>query len=68
MGKHLPTIVWALRRDFKGPYVQTHDARRIALSFPIPDDPGYVQVAVISRADARLLAKRINQCLDETRS
>lgn len=66
MAKHLPSIIWPLRRNLKGGYVETYDAKRIALSFPIPDDPGYVQVVVLPRADA-LLAKRIAECLDRSR-
>ena len=67
MAKHLPSVVWPLRRDFKGGYVETRDKSHISLNFPIPHDPGYVQVVVLTRADARLWAKRINQCLEATK-
>lgn len=54
-----PGTIWCLRRDLTGPYVRTAELDKIALAF---DDC----VVYLSRADARLLAKRINQCLDAT--
>lgn len=55
-----PSQCWSLRRERMGlDYVCTTN-----------DDGIYMQVGpdgmLMSRADARLLAKRINQCLDGT--
>lgn len=57
---------WPTRRDLTGCYVKvaSHNEDRIDVSFPLGD--GHVQSMFIDRAEARLLAKRINECLDAT--
>jgi hypothetical protein len=59
-----PNTLWCLR-GFDGPYVKTADDDRIEIL--VPDGNGYVNGLSFNRKDARLLAKRINQCLDATR-
>lgn len=54
------TCVWGMRRGQWGHYVR-------ALGDGIQIVWADRSVLTISRTDARLLAKRINQCLDETR-
>jgi hypothetical protein len=62
MGQHLPSTVWALRSDAKT-YVRTNSPDSLFISvFENSGQAGFI----ISRRDARLLAKRINQCLDAT--
>lgn len=56
-----PSTIWTLRRDRNTPYVATAPDDRIVFA------DGYGEALNMTRADARLLAKRINQCLDETR-
>jgi hypothetical protein len=55
-----PGTIWTLRKDLNPPWITTTDFDQIRLVF----DQG-VSVC-LSRKDARLLAKRLNQCLDET--
>ena len=56
-----PGSVWCLRREQFEPMV-----------FTGPDETIHIKdrygVLIVSRKDARLLAKRINQCLDATRA
>lgn len=72
MAAHVPTVVWSLRAPEYGAYVQTRDEDSLSLTIMTPSGYGHTttrswqQFAVISRRDARLLAKRINQCLDDT--
>ena len=64
--------IWALRlpRDgYSGGYVRCakYDDDKIEIMFPIEDtNPPQCYVMTVNRADARLYAKRINQCLDDT--
>lgn len=65
-----PGTVWGLRWPPNGGYVRTAgpDAVQIVMA-PLGRDLSWgAQVLEVSRKDARLLAKRINQCLDDTRS
>jgi hypothetical protein len=65
MAKHTPSIVWPLRSITYRSYVRTESENSLALT--IMDPGGYeARTVSISRKDARLLAKRINQCLDDT--
>ena len=57
-----PRIVWALRKDYGSGYVATDEGDTIVLC--LPDGTGMADRLRISRKDARLLARRINQCLD----
>ncbi len=59
-----PNTLWSLR-GFDSMYVKTADNDKIEIL--VPDGKGYADGLSISRKDARLLAKRINQCLDATR-
>lgn len=65
MARHIPTVSWSLRSPEYGSHVQTYDEDSLSLAIMTPSGYGQ-QFAVISRKDARLLAKRINQCLDDT--
>jgi len=63
-----PTLAWVLRRnDPFGSYVQTGEGDTVDVV--MPRDPGSAHGTriVMDRPTARLLAKRINECLDETR-
>ena len=60
-----PSTIWTLRRNGSGPYVHTEQDERIVVG--VPDGKGEALCLSFTRRDARLLAKRINQCLDETR-
>jgi len=62
MAKHKPGMIWALRRPGQYPngYVATVSADLILISY---DGNGFR----VSRRDARLLVRRILQCLEETR-
>lgn len=64
MMNRAPNTLWSLR-GVNSLYVKTADDDKIEILFP--DGRGYANGFSISRKDARLLAKRINQCLDETR-
>ena len=61
--------VWALRMPdnprFTGGYVKMYDAKTLILAFPA--DPGHVFEVKVSRADARLYARRITQCLEASK-
>lgn len=67
MAAHVPTVSWSLRAPDYGAYVRTESEGSLLLAIVGPSgrDRRFVS---ISRKDARLLAKRINQCLDDTSS
>jgi len=59
--------IWATRRDMHGHHVRVHPRDDEALEVFHPfDDSGGGYLLKISRQEARLLARRINQCLDAT--
>lgn len=59
-----PGSVWATRRDpYRGCWVRTLSGDRIEIAEPNGYDRGILRV---SRAEARLIARRINECLDAT--
>ena len=63
-----PGVIWSLRRPgvYPNAWVRTADFDLIAIQHcPSSGSPG--PVLLLSRKDARLLAKRINQCLDRTK-
>lgn len=66
MVKHLPGVIWSTR--LKGPHqiVSTSSLAKIKISF-MPGDGRDGLSFFLLRKDARLLAKRINQCLNETK-
>ena len=59
MANRRPGSVWALRLSTLSTYVRTTESDAILIR-------SGVQYIELSRKDARLLAKRINQCLDAT--
>lgn len=68
MGKHLPSVVWTTNSRFDRPYqaVRTDSETEVVISIM----PGSGKDGIgfnLSRKDARMLARRINQCLDGTR-
>lgn len=65
MAKHRPTVVWGIRKLGQDGYVRTRDTKTIELCFP--DGDGMVLCVPLSRADARLWARRITQCLEGTK-
>lgn len=68
MSNRAPSTVWGLRDLSKYPngYVRTTEADD-GIELVYFTAPGaYAQVITMTRADARLLAKRINECLDST--
>lgn len=64
MMNRAPNTLWSLR-GVNSAYVKTADNDRIEIL--VPDGAGYANGISLTRKDARLLAKRLNQCLDETR-
>lgn len=60
MARHLPTTVWGMRVRGGG-YVATADEEHLTLNFPNGTS------ATVTRADALLWIRRIQQCLDATR-
>jgi hypothetical protein len=70
------STIWALRRDgltyvraIHRPHGNVDDIAIVRVH-PLPPGEefgGYTETLQMSRKDARLLAKRINQCLDATR-
>lgn len=73
MAVHKPSVIYGLRKlpGLSG-YVRTVDEESIQLVMHQPSVESLAdlppQVMEMSRKDARLLAKRINQCLDDTRT
>lgn len=59
-----PTQTWCLRRDKLKPFVSTAPNDLIEIYNGVVN--GHEQLIELTRRDARLLAKRINQCLDAT--
>ncbi len=58
-----PTTVWCLKRDALDTFVRTAPDDRIVIASEHEYEQQWIE---LSRSDARLLAKRINQCLDGT--
>lgn len=69
MARHLPTVAWHTHLDWKRPYqaVRTHDENTLIISI-MPGNRADGVGFKISRKDARLLARRIEQCLKGTLS
>lgn len=66
MANRAPGTVWTLRWPPDSGYVRTTDDDGIEVALPHPGSSRLICIEM-SRNDARLLAKRLNQCLDETR-
>ena len=66
MRRHEPCVVWPMRRIGVYPQwiVRTSDESTLEVQF-FPD-AGDGLGFKISRSDARMLARRLNQCLDDT--
>jgi len=65
MAVHKPGSIWPLRDKEYGSNVSTFDEKTIRIE--LVDTSGVnATVTYISREDARLLAKRLNACLDAT--
>ena len=61
--------IWALRLASNSGYVRCakYDDDKIEIMFPIEEtNPPQCYVMTVNRADARLYATRINECLDAT--
>ena len=68
MAKFMPGAIWCTRLDEKRTYqiVRTADPKHLRISFfPGQNRDGYA--ITIHRTDARLLARRIMQCLEATK-
>ena len=57
--------IWPTRRDLSGAYVRAY-GEKIQMWVPRHAGAQDGTAFVIDRAEARLLAKRLNQCLDAT--
>lgn len=68
MAKHDPKKVWMIRKegDSNG-YVRTHDSKTINIHYGNMNNPTEIVDFIMSRTDARVLAKRILDCLEETK-
>ena len=69
MAKHIPNKVWDLRKDGESNgYVMTiNDKMLYVYYYGDMNDPSKIVDFEISRGDARLLARRILECLDESK-
>ena len=67
MGKHKPCVIWPLHKVGQYPniYLTTVDTKMIKLEF-YPAINGAGISITMPRRDVRLLAKRLNQILDQT--
>ncbi len=67
MGKH-KNAVWPVKPVGEYPqiYVATQNDKEIYLQFHKEQGPAGIRL-VMSRRQARMLARRINQCLDDTK-
>lgn len=67
MAVHKPGVIWSLRKPSRSArtdgLVRTFDETNLVVEYMYR---GYTAYMKINRRDARLLAKRINQCLDAT--
>lgn len=71
MAKHWPGAIWQLRRMHNDPersqgFVRTEDEKFIQIQYRWKVGHGW-QTLSLPRADARLLARRIEQCLEATK-
>lgn len=57
--------IWATHRDLSGAYVGCGEDDTIELYIPDPPPRGLL-VNLGARGDARMIARRINECLDAT--
>ena len=68
MSKHKPSVVWLTSFPNRYPWAQVQTASRSTIAIRVTIYPGsFVHNFTVSRRFARLLAKRINQCLDDTK-
>jgi hypothetical protein len=58
------SAIWSTRRDMTGSYVRCAEDDLIEVCVPIGN--GMAQCVPFTRREARLVAKRINECLDAT--
>jgi hypothetical protein len=58
--------IWPTRRDLTGCYVRVHPLNEDAIAVAIPTVGDRCALHMLSRHEARMLARRINQCLDAT--
>jgi len=61
-----PSTVWSVSRSDINTYVRTQPGDKILVVGPSHDIPSELEGIVLSRSQARTLAKRINECLDAT--
>lgn len=72
MARHLNSVMWGLRRlrgsapNVSEGYVKTLDEKNIIVVYRYGLGYGWQELSM-SRKDARLMAKRILQCLEETK-
>ncbi len=68
MSKHLPTHIWPIKPVGKYPqvYVRTNNNQSIRCMYHEQSDQEGIGF-VLTRRDARLLAKRLNQCLNKSK-
>ena len=68
MARHEPSIVWALTGADLNEYVRTDDeVSLLIVGHGWADEAAGLGAIRLDRRRARLLAKRINECLDATR-
>jgi len=68
MAKHMPAIAWGLHKPGASPngYVSTASPKELRIElYPIYMEPGFA--FKLSRREAKLLARRITQCLEKTK-
>ena len=69
MAKHIPDKVWDLRKDGdSNGYVMTIDNKKVFVYYyGDMNNPNSIVSFEITRQDARLLAKRILECLEDSK-
>lgn len=69
MPKHLPDKIWDLRKDGdSNGYVKTISTSKVQVYYYADmNNPNTIIDFDINRQDARMLAKRILECLDKTK-
>ncbi len=61
-----PSTVWSVSAKDINTYVRTQPDDKILIVGGSVDHPGDLEGVLLSRSQARTIAKRINECLDAT--
>jgi len=69
MAKHIPNKIWDLRKDgdTNGYVMTVSDKKLYVYYYSDMNDPKSIVDFEINRNDARILARRIQECLEESK-